>query len=264
MSQRSDLRQPTTPLVVTESAESAASATRQAVIVAVTSAALLVVFWIWGRPGFFLRAGWHERLESTVPDVLEGPVLGYLWWGATSLVLRIGLPLGMIVWVLGRRPADFGYRVRGLGRHWLPYFGMLLVMVPVLAWASSLDSFRTFYPFYSDAASGGATFVAYELGYAVQFLGLEAFFRGYLLFGLRDRLGAGWAVAVMTVPYVLIHAGKPSLEIAGALVAGLALGHLALRSRSFVPGFIVHVVVALTMDLMVLARSGVHPLDLLL
>lgn len=241
-----------------------AAATRQAVVVAVTSAALLVVFWIWGRPGFFLRAGWHDRIGPSLPEVLNGPVLGYVWWGVSSVALRIVVPLVIIVWILGRRPGDFGYRLRGLGRHWLPYLGLVAVMVPVLVWASSLESFRTYYPFYSGAAAGGVPFLAYELGYAVQFLGLEAFFRGYLLFGLRDRLGAAWAVAVMTVPYVMIHAGKPPLEIAGAVLAGFALGHLALRSRSFVPGFVVHVFVALSMDLMVLARSGFSPFDLLL
>ncbi len=54
----------------------------------------------------------------------------------------------------------------------------------------------------------------------------------------------------------MIHFAKPMPEATAAIVAGLVLGVMALRSKSFVPGVFLHVGVALTMDLLVLARTG--------
>ncbi|CAN5522913.1 hypothetical protein BH24ACT7_BH24ACT7_14150 [soil metagenome] len=93
------------------------------------------------------------------------------------------------------------------------------------------------------------------MGYSIQFVGVEAFFRGFMTFGLARRFG--WlAVPIMTVPYTMIHFAKPMPEAVAAIVAGLGLGALALRSRSWVPGVFLHVAVALTMDVLVLARAG--------
>jgi hypothetical protein len=231
---------------------------RNAFIVLLASTILLLVFFYWGRPGFYFTSG----IGGWVSDVAGGPldefpgVGGYLWWGLTSMVLRVGVPILVIVWLLRGRPADFGFRLRGISRH-LPLYGaMYLVMLPVLVWASSFDSFLNYYPFYARAIEGGAGFWLYEFGYALQFVGVEAFFRGFMTFGLLPRFGA-LSVVVMTVPYTMIHFSKPMPEATAAIVAGLVLGTMAVRSRSFVPGIFLHVAVAITMDLLVIWRVGV-------
>ncbi len=230
---------------------------RDAVVVLVSSTLLLLVFEYWGRPGFYRSvglAGWVAgRDNATLADLVDA--FGYVWWGLSSLVWRVLAPLAIGVWILRRRPSDLGYTVRGIAPH-LPAYGLLyLVMLPLLIWASSFESFLTFYPFYDRAAEGGLGFWVYQAGYALQFLGVEAFFRGFMTFGLHPRLG--WlAVPVMTIPYTMIHFGKPMPEAFAAVFAGLILGTMALRSRSFVPGFFLHVAVAITMDLLVLWRLG--------
>ena len=89
----------------------------------------------------------------------------------------------------------------------------------------------------------------------MQFIGVEAFFRGFMTFGLLRRFG--WlSILVMTVPYTMIHFTKPMPEATAAIFAGLILGYLAVRSKSFVPGIFLHAGVALTMDLLVLWRMG--------
>ncbi len=62
----------------------------------------------------------------------------------------------------------------------------------------------------------------------------------------------------MLIPYVLIHYGKPLPETLGAAAAGLTLGYLALRHRSFWLGVAVHWAVALAMDLSAMARRGIE------
>jgi membrane protease YdiL (CAAX protease family) len=94
--------------------------------------------------------------------------------------------------------------------------------------------------------------------YCAQFFALEIFFRGFWLSTLRSTLGSG-AIFAMCVPYCMIHFGKPYLETAGALVAGTALGSLAMRTNSIYSGFLVHITVALAMDGLSLARHHGFP-----
>lgn len=230
---------------------------RRALIVLVSSTVLLLVFSYWGRPSFYTRSGligWVGEVRSgQYAELAEAGA--YMWWGLSSLVWRVVIPLLIGLWLLRMRPAQLGFRLRGISRH-LPAYGvMYLVMLPVLVWVSSFESFLDFYPFYSRAGDGGLGFWVYEVGYALQFVGVEAFFRGFMTFGLAARFGL-LAVPIMTVPYTMIHFAKPMPEATAAIIAGLVLGVMALRSKSFVPGVFLHVAVALTMDLLVLARTG--------
>ena len=76
-----------------------------------------------------------------------------------------------------------------------------------------------------------------------------------MLHGLRHRLGP-YAIPVMTVPYCMIHFAKPLPETCAAIVAGLALGFMSLKTRSILLGAAIHVSVALSMDLASLWRQG--------
>lgn len=232
-------------------------ADRDAFVVLIAGTLLLYLFHYWGRPDYYVRSGLIDWMARNIGGTLEThPGVGaYLYWGATSLALRTLAPAAVIFWIIRESPRDYGYRIRGTSEHFPAYVLMYLVMLPVLIWVSSFESFSTYYPFYDRAAEGGTAFWLYELGYGLQFVGIEAFFRGFLTFGLARRFGL-LGIAIMTVPYVMIHFGKPAPEAFAAIVAGLALGYLALRSRSFVPGIFLHVGVAVTMDLLVLWRLG--------
>ena len=222
-----------------------------------TATIMLLIFFYWGRPGGYVASGTSARVRDlTAGGSVDFVGAGaYLWWGLSSLVWRLAVPFAIGWWLIKMRPVEFGLRFRGIAKHFPMYGAMYLVMLPVLIWASSFQSFLNFYPFYDRAGAGGTAFWIYEVGYALQFVGVESFFRGFLTFGLVRRFGL-LAVPIMTVPYTMIHFSKPMPEATAAIVAGLVLGFLALRSRSFVPGIALHVGVAVTMDLLVLARLG--------
>ena len=59
----------------------------------------------------------------------------------------------------------------------------------------------------------------------------------------------------MVIPYTMIHFGKPAPETFAAILAGFILGYLALKSRSFLWGWMLHWGVAITMDLLVIGRE---------
>lgn len=229
---------------------------RRSLVVYVSATVLLVVFNYWCLPSRFHGTAVADR----VMDLL-GPgyaqyeeLLAYQYWGVMSLVVRVAIPALIIVFVLRARPGDFGFRVRGQWSQFRPYLLALAVMVPVVFTVSFLGSFQAKYPLYDYAVLGGWHFWGYHLFYGLQFLGLEAFFRGFMLFGLYPRLG-NHAIAVMMIPYVMIHFGKPMPETLSAIAAGFILGWLALKSKSFLWGWMLHWGVAITMDVMVIGHE---------
>jgi membrane protease YdiL (CAAX protease family) len=54
----------------------------------------------------------------------------------------------------------------------------------------------------------------------------------------------------------MIHFGKPLPETIGAIIAGLVLGTMAIRSKSIIPGVCVHFCIALGMDILSLWHQG--------
>ena len=153
--------------------------------------------------------------------------------------------------------ADYG--VRGLEPGGLrPYLLLALVAVPAIGLATAvLPGFATTYPLYQPEPESWRlrNLLVFELLYAAQFVSVEFFFRGFLVIGLSRAIGHR-AVLVSIIPYAMIHVYKPMPEAFAAIVAGLLLGFLALRSRSIWGGVIVHVCVAWTADLVAVIRRG--------
>jgi hypothetical protein len=179
---------------------------------------------------------------------------GLVWVGST-VVFFLVIP-ALLVRLWHRQPlASVGYGARGLVRHLPLYLALFGLMAPVIWLASRRPDFASLYPLVPSARASLATLLVWECAYVVQFVALEAFFRGYLLFTCEARMG--WtAIPVMVVPYTMIHFHKPPLECLGAIGAGLVLGVLALRFRTFWGGALLHVLVALSMDLLAVRQAG--------
>ena len=137
------------------------------------------------------------------------------------------------------------------------YVVMYLGIAGPVLWASTRPSFQHTYPFYH--VEPGAPFwprmIAWELLYALQFISLEFFFRGFLLHGCRRRFGV-YAIFAMAIPYCMIHYHKPVLETFGAITAGVILGYMSLRTRSIWLGAALHIAVAWTMDAAAIWQVG--------
>lgn len=188
------------------------------------------------------------------------PLIHYLWWSGMHLVFFLLLPALFIRFALRQRVVDFGWRWQDTHKHWRGY---LLLLSPILVFVylvSLGEDFVNHYPFYQHAGRSWADLLAWEALYIAQFIVLEFFFRGFMLNALRPAMGAN-AIWVMCVPYMMIHLPKLPLEATGAILFGLFLGVLALLSRSIWGGVMVHVGVALSMDLAALARRGEIPLQ---
>lgn len=182
---------------------------------------------------------------------------GFAWWSGWRVLGYVVLPMIAIALLPGQRIRDFHVSPRGFFRHIWIYVALFAAILPAVFLASRTSSFRHTYPFYRLANRSSFDLWAWEALYAVQFVSLEFFFRGFLLQGLRRALGSN-AIFVMIVPYCMIHYGKPMPETFGAIGAGLILGTLAMRTRSIWGGVLIHIGVAMTMD--VLALAGCPPM----
>ncbi|MBN1608648.1 MAG: CPBP family intramembrane metalloprotease [Polyangiaceae bacterium] len=76
----------------------------------------------------------------------------------------------------------------------------------------------------------------------------EFFFRGFVLLGLRRAWGSR-AIVIQAVPSALMHIGKPWLEVLASFPAALFFGIVAYRTNSIVPGLLLHLWVALVVNL---------------
>jgi membrane protease YdiL (CAAX protease family) len=196
-----------------------------------------------------LRAALSVSNESAIR-----PEWTSAYWVGCRVLCYFLLP-ALTLLAMRHNPLDFGLRLRGVTHHAPLYVVLALLMLPVVVLASFTASFQSYYPFYDYAGQTRAGLALWELLYAVQFVTLEFFFRGFLLFSLERFLGA-YAIFVMVIPYCMVHFGKPFIETLAAIPAGVILGALALRTRSIWPGAALHVAIAWTMDLLSLAHRG--------
>lgn len=182
---------------------------------------------------------------------------GFVWWSGWRVIGYVVLPIVCILLLPGERLRDYHISFQGFWKHLWIYALLFACMIPVIIQASTTGTFRHTYPFYRMANRSQFDLWAWELLYAIQFVSLEFFFRGFMLQALRKAMGAN-AIFVMLVPYCMIHYGKPMAETLGAIGAGLILGTLAMRTRSIWGGALIHIGVATTMD--VLALRGCPPM----
>src|SRR3954470_24655520 len=237
-------------------------------MVALTLVTFILTFHeYYGRPDFYIRSirgliDAHVRAHAgSIFDPQHYDEL-YMrsWWGITRVA---GYVLPLALWPLFfRRDSvlDFGLRGRGFRAHAWIYALCVVVMIPVLVIVSMQPDFADYYPMYKQAGRSWLDFAIWEVVYLAQFFTLELFFRGFILRAMRS-FGSG-AIWSMVVPYCMIHYGKPYLEASSAVIAGVVLGSLAMRTRSIYAGFLVHATIAVTMD--ILALDHRHGLPTLL
>ncbi|MBI2892899.1 MAG: CPBP family intramembrane metalloprotease [Deltaproteobacteria bacterium] len=182
----------------------------------------------------------------------------FAYWSACRVIGYVAIPCVVVAFMRGERLRDHGMATEGFFRHLWIYVVLYSIVLPTIVLVSFLGDFKSYYPFYDEAGRSWFDFFAWECVYGVQFLSLEFFFRGFILQSLKRTLGA-YSIFVMVVPYCMIHFGKPFLEALAAIIAGIVLGTLALKTRSIWCGVLIHVSVAVTMDVAALWQRGALP-----
>ena len=184
-----------------------------------------------------------------------GRLLRLAYWSGTTVIGYFVVPVLLIRFLWKRRLADFGLPFPGSSSPFGLGLVLAFIMLPFVLVASFTESFQSSYPFYEFADRSAFDFLAWQLLYAAQFFALEFFYRGFLIHGLKHRFGI-YSILVSTVPYVMIHFGKPLPETLGSVVAGIALGALSYHYRSVWPCVFLHILIAFSMDVFSLSAQG--------
>ena len=153
--------------------------------------------------------------------------------GATDLIYYLLVPLTAGFLFFRDKPWDYGIRI---GR-WKPAIILtavcLAAMSLILYEVGKMPDFRSYY------YRSYINWPGLLLDTALYMFAWEFLFRGYMLFGLEKSIGKS-AIFVQTIPFVLLHLGKPFLETLACIPGGFIFGYVAYRTRSFLPCFIIH------------------------
>jgi len=154
----------------------------------------------------------------------------------SSLVYFTILPFLSIIVFLRKNPLKFGlgpgnWRVWGF--HLLVVF---IVGIPVLLISSRFSFLEDYYTIRD------FDLLKYSLETIVYMFGWEFLFRGFLLFGLKDKFKE-LSILVQMIPFVLLHFGKPEIETIGTIFMGIYFGYVVYRGNSYWPALIIHLFV---------------------
>lgn len=183
-------------------------------------------------PHYFINSYWNHLL----------------YWPFKLVVITVCL---MLLWKLYSSGQPF-YGTSTKNFNAQPYGLMLLLMVPLIAWASTQPDFLATYPKLKNISHlPGATkwynILLFELAYGSDFITIELFFRGFLVLAFAQWAGKD-AVLPMALFYCTIHFGKPLGECISSFFGGIILGVVTLRTGNIWGGLIVHLGIAWLME----------------
>lgn len=236
---------------------------KKVVTVLFTVAFSLVFIKYFGNYSYFVSALKNLKLHFLVDFLtsLENSfpnrrLFQLTYWVFVLVSFYFVIPTLILRLIFKERLSEYGLSFNNVLSSYKVYLVFFLIMVPLILLVSTTDSFQNKYPFYSPMGESlWPNFIYWQCIYFIQFFALEFFFRGFMLHGIKKRFGF-YSIWVMMIPYCMIHFQKPLPETIGAILAGIALGALSLKSRSIWLGVAIHYSVAITMDLAALYQKG--------
>ncbi len=215
----------------------------------------------WLKTGFFLLVcGFsasfylHWFLQDLPYSFQENRFIKHIVMNLSCFFTTL-VPL-FVFWLLVDKKTGVFYGFRFKNANLKPYFIMLGLMFPLLLWASFQEDFQATYPTlkawttqHPFGMSDWQSATLFELVYGISFVCVETLFRGALIVGVAQLLGRN-AILPMVSLYAFLHFGKPLGETIGSVFGAYILGTIALKKEHILGGIIIHIGVALTMDLL--------------
>ena len=173
------------------------------------------------------------------------------YWPFRLIIMAVILYL---IWkIVDNDQPFYGITIKNI--KWRPYVLMLLIMLPLIAAASTQSDFLAMYPklkliggVYDEAGMNWWHKLLFELSYGSDFISIELFFRGFLILAFIKWAGKD-AILPMACFYCTIHFGKPLGECISSYFGGMILGIVVYNTRSIVGGLMVHLGIAWLMEI---------------
>lgn len=200
---------------------------------------------------FALKVGMNTYLQVSADSHWNDYWNDILYWPPRFIVLLIMLAFMRKFF----SPGESFYGLAPKQMNWKPYLLMLLIMLPLIAAASTQADFLSTYPKMKEvlplpenAHPAWWYQLLFELSYGSDFFSIEIFFRGFLVIGFIRWAGKD-AILPMACFYCTIHFGKPLGECISSYFGGLLLGIVSYHTRSIYGGLMVHLGIAWMMEL---------------
>ncbi|MCL5992121.1 MAG: CPBP family glutamic-type intramembrane protease [Bacteroidetes bacterium] len=184
---------------------------------------------------------------------LEG-YYGQIYQFISFFILMFIIPFLYLKLKMKKPLIEFGL---GLG-DWK--FGLIIclitipfIIIPFTYSGTRMSDIQNVYPMARVLLDRHDLILQYELVYIIfYYIAWEFFFRGFLLFGLKDRFGAMNAILIQTISSCLIHIGKPDGEIIGSIIFGIIMGVIAIRTKSFWYPLLIHLTMGVLTDIFII------------
>ncbi|MDR2039413.1 MAG: CPBP family intramembrane metalloprotease [Bacteroidales bacterium] len=204
--------------------------------------------------GFADAFSWREVLQLPSLTAEEQNYIFRTLWRMRNAVFVI--PVLVLLRLFIDKNVKGLYGLCSGNHHVKAYLYLYVVILPVLIIVSFTPDFLSYYPSYKpwnyENAFGNPVWLntlIFETVYMSDFLMVELIFRGALVIGMVSLMGRN-AVLPMIAVYVALHFGKPVLETISAFFGGYFLGALAFQTRHIWGGVIIHMGIALIIELL--------------
>jgi len=213
------------------------------------SIAFLQTFSYYFTSRRFFRSNFFQYFQSESNVFL----IEYLYWFIGDFLSYFIFPFLVIKFLFKERIRDYGVSFGDYKAGIKITVIFLIIMFPLVWIASSLPEFHKTYPHLSSTKYSWNIFLLFETGMLIYMFSWEFIWRGFMLFGLKEKFGY-YAVLIQMIPFLILHNGKPAPETFGAIIAGIALGILALRTNSILYCVLTHMSVMFSIDLISILR----------
>jgi membrane protease YdiL (CAAX protease family) len=157
----------------------------------------------------------------------------------SSFIFYFLIPLGIILVLFRDDPRKFGLAIGDWRKGLLFCLLGIAFMAVIIALLAQLEEFEQYYRSGIFEHPQAAKVVEFALRQGVYMFSWEFIFRGFMLFGLKDRFGS-LAVWIQAIPFAIMHLGKPELETLSTIFGGAAFGYIDLETGSVFPSVIIH------------------------
>jgi len=198
----------------------------------------------------FRITGSHSLLSLYLPDFPgDKEFSGIVYYFILSFLFMFLIPVMMVrrIMKIDLRTLGLQYGERKKGVIFVLLFLPVIIGIFIYP-ASRMSVFQAAYPLFPGAGEKFHVFLFYELLYGLYYFSYEFFYRGYLLFGMKEYIGSTWSLLFQIIPSTVMHIGKPVPEIVSCIPAGIFFGLIAFKTRSFLYVFIIHWFIGIMLD----------------
>ncbi|MDH4137572.1 MAG: CPBP family intramembrane metalloprotease [Anaerolineae bacterium] len=157
----------------------------------------------------------------------------------SALVFYFLIPVGIVLLAFRDDPRDYGLSLGDWRKGLLYSAGGIVLMAVVIVGLAQSEEFRQYYARSTLAGAQPREILEFALRQGIYMFSWEFVFRGYMLFGLKERFGP-LALWIQAIPFAIMHLGKPELETLSTIFGGAAFGYIDLKSRSILPSVLIH------------------------